>query len=461
MPITPAHRRPDTAKPPSAPTQPAAQDTPTLTGPHSVAAQLPTDSRIGRYTVRKPIGKGGMGCVYLAWDDDLRRAVAVKVMHPTLANEGENRQRFLREARAVAALSHDNVVSIFEVGQSDGLVFYAMPHLAGLSLQQFLHEKGRPPVAAAVRIAREIASGLAAAHAIGLLHRDIKPGNVFLESPRGRAKLLDFGLATSATGDGRLTEPGMVVGTPAYMSPEQARGMTLDARADLFSLGAVMYHLTAGRMPFEGPDSLAILTALAIDTPIPVRQQNPKVPARLERLIDRLLAKKPEGRPDSADEVVAELRAIEREMAGGVTNGLAVPAVIEVVEATEVIEEAEVVEDDTPTRRRRKRKKKAKVRRYVQMGLIGGGIFVGLAALLGVTLLLGKLTADPAKSPSPTTAAAAPTSARVEHTRPWEVVGPDGRPQWQWYDRDGNTRPLPNFWQPGMPMPPEFMPPQR
>ncbi len=461
MPTTP-NRRPFVAATPTDLTQPSALETAESNGPKSDTKILPPDTRVGRYVVRKPLGRGGMGCVYLAWDDDLRRTVAVKVMHPALASESENRQRFLREARAVAALSHDNVISIFEVGQSNGLVFYAMPHLTGTSLAQYLHDKGTPSVAAAVRIAREIASGLASAHAEGLLHRDVKPGNVFLESPKGRVKLLDFGLATSTTGDGKLTETGMVVGTPAYMSPEQARGLPLDARADLFSLGAVLYHLTTGRMPFQGPDTLAILTALAVDTPPPVRDANPRVPLRLESLIDRLLSKKAEERPNTADEVIAELKAVERELAGGGTNGIAMPAPRELADAADAIVVREPVDTDTPppTRRRRKgkRTRKGKAQRQVQMILIGGGVALALGAVLALTLLLTNMNAPPAKGTQPAASPPPPTYAEPPG-RPWSAPGEDGQPRYWANDHTGQARQLPEWWKPGMRLPPEFLPP--
>ncbi len=286
---------------------------------------LPPESRVGRFVIRKLLGRGGMGGVYAAWDDDLRRTVAVKVMHPNLADDGEHRLRFLREARAVASLNHDNVVSVFEVGQAGGLVFFAMPHLNGMTLSRFLTDRGPPPVPVAVRIAREVAAGLAAAHAVGLLHRDIKPANVFLEAPKGRAKLLDFGLVSRAAGDAAITEPGLVVGTPAYMSPEQARGKTLDARADLFSLGAVLYHMIAGRMPFAGENSVAVLAALVGPPPRPVGQLNSQVPPRLERLVERLLSKELTGRPASASVVADELRSIEREFSSPGTKAVIVP----------------------------------------------------------------------------------------------------------------------------------------
>jgi hypothetical protein len=185
-----------------------------------------------------------------------------------------------------------------------------------------------------------------------------------------------------------------------------------------------------------------------VDTPPPVSTVNPKVPKRLERLIDRLLSKDPDGRPATAEEVVAELRAIERELAGGGSMPVPMPA---------VVEEAEVVEAVEPLP---PKAKKAKWQRHMSMALIAGGILVGLGAVLGVTLLLSKFTNDPAKLPSPTSTPASPTTvARGEQTRPWEVMGPDGRPQWHWYDMEGHPRPLPPDWRPGMPPPPGFQPP--
>jgi serine/threonine protein kinase len=302
-----------------------------------------------------------------------------------------------------------------------------------------------------------VASGLAAAHAVGLLHRDVKPGNVFLESPKGRAKLLDFGLVTPTGGDGRLTEPGLVVGTPAYMSPEQARGHPLDPRSDLFSLGAVLYHLLAGRMPFAGPDSMAVLTALAVDTPPPVAGLNPNVPARLVRLLDRLLSKDPNGRPASADEVVAELKAIERELASRDSNAVAVADRT----APVAIEPPTVADTPAPTKRRRSRTRRLKARRSAV------GFWVMIAALMSTALLGGVVLAllfwpqDDSYSDDPET----PTTATEEEEddeparRPWRENGPDGRPRWMGVGQDGQPKPLPNWWMPGTPLPPGFRDP--
>ena len=223
----------------------------------------------------------------------------------------------MREARAAAQLRSDHVVSIFQVGEADNVGFLAMEFLEGTSLEDWL-KQGQPPTFAQVaRIGRQIALGLAAAHERGLIHRDVKPANVWLESAhQGRAKLLDFGLAHSRANDPHLTQSGTIVGTPAYMALEQARGEKIDHRADLFSLGVVLYRLCTGRMPFRGENTTAVLTSLAVDQPRPPREVNPAVPPRLAALIARLLAKDREKRPGSAQEVADELLAIERAAAG-------------------------------------------------------------------------------------------------------------------------------------------------
>jgi eukaryotic-like serine/threonine-protein kinase len=190
-----------------------------------------------------------------------------------------------------------------------------MQLLQGNSLDEYLQKKGPPGIPQIVRVARETAAGLAAAHRIGLIHRDIKPANLWLEAPNGRVKVLDFGLARPVDTDVELTGSGVVVGTPAYMSPEQARGLKVDARSDLFSLGSVLYRLCTGRFPFDGPNAMAVLTALAVDDPRPVRELNPAVPNALADLIHQLLAKQPADRPETADEVVRRLRAIAEELA--------------------------------------------------------------------------------------------------------------------------------------------------
>jgi serine/threonine protein kinase/WD40 repeat protein len=272
--------------------------------------------RLGGYRVRKLLGAGGMGMVYHAEDVQLQRPVALKVMKPEVAKNPTARERFLREARAAAGLRSDHVVTIHQVGEAGAVAFLAMEYLEGLSLDDWLRKGHRPTTAQAARIGRQIALGLAAAHERGLIHRDVKPANVWLDSAhQGRVKLLDFGLARPAADDAHLTQSGTIVGTPAYMAPEQARGEKVDHRADLYSLGVVLYRLTTGRLPFQGDNAIAVLTALMLEEPKPPREVNPALSPRLAALIERLMAKKREQRPATARAVADELAAIEREPA--------------------------------------------------------------------------------------------------------------------------------------------------
>ena len=266
--------------------------------------------RLGDFRVLRVLGRGGMGVVFEAEDPRLGRRVAVKAMLPKVAADPNAKARFLREARAAAAVEHDHVVPIHLIAEEAGVPFLVMPFLKGESLDDRLRRDGRLPIAEVVRIGREVADGLAAAHDRGLVHRDIKPHNLWLEGPRGRVKILDFGLARplKATGASpEITQSGAVIGTPAYMSPEQGRGLPVDFRTDLFSLGAVLYRACTGRTPFTGPDVASILMALAADTPTDPRRLNPKVPGPLAALILRLLEKYPEHRPASAREVASLL----------------------------------------------------------------------------------------------------------------------------------------------------------
>jgi serine/threonine protein kinase/Leucine-rich repeat (LRR) protein len=256
-----------------------------------------------------------MGAVYLAIDESLRRNVALKVMLPKYAADAAASERFRREARAAAAVKHDNVVTVYQVGEDFGIPFIAMEFLSGYPLDEYLKRKGRLTVAQALRVGAETAAGLAAAHSHGLIHRDIKPGNLWLEAPQGRIKILDFGLAKpveEGEPGGELTGTGIVLGTPAFMAPEQARGAAVDHRADLFSLGVVLFQLTTGQRPFDRATQLASMIALATDAAPSVRELNPDVPEALDRLIQMLLAKDPSQRPQTASEVAKMLRALER-----------------------------------------------------------------------------------------------------------------------------------------------------
>ena len=275
--------------------------------PQTDAAVCPV--RIGGFRIVGQLGEGGMGVVYEAIDETLGRRAAVKVLSPAFASNPDYRQRFLREGKAVAAIRSDHVVTIYRAGEEDGLLFLAMEFLEGANLEAWLRSQDGPPDASVVlRVARDILTGLAAAHEQGILHRDIKPVNLWVESRTGRVKLLDFGLTREIEGDDTLTKPGAVLGTPAYMAPEQARGRRLDPRADLFSVGAVLHRMFAGQSPFARPNGPATLVAVATEDPPPLIG----VPRALGQFIARLLAKDPFNRPDDANAALAELAAIKQ-----------------------------------------------------------------------------------------------------------------------------------------------------
>jgi hypothetical protein len=274
--------------------------------------------RLGPYRVLAVLGKGSMGVVLKAEDEMLGRVVALKALLPALTHERTNRERFLTEARAAAAVAHDHVITIFQVGEAQApglgpIPYLAMSLLEGEALEDRLRREDRLSVPEVLRIGRETAEGLAAAHEKGLIHRDIKPANLWLEGKRGRVKILDFGLARPVSGGQDLTQTGVVLGTPAYMAPEQARGERVDARCDLFSLGCVLYQAATGERPFRGEDVFSTLLAIVTEqTPRP-ELVNPDLPPPLAGLILRLLEKDRGRRPASAAEVAETLRAIEAE----------------------------------------------------------------------------------------------------------------------------------------------------
>ena len=282
--------------------------------PNQARPELP---HIGPFQVLAELGRGGMGAVYRARDTRLNREVAVKVLAPELVADATAKLRFLREAGALAAIEHDHIVPIHEINDIDGVAYIVMPLLKGMPLSAALKQNPRPPVAELVRIGREIAEGLAAAHAAGLVHRDIKPGNVWLEAPKRRVKILDFGIArgTAAAPGSRadadaLTARGELLGTPHYMSPEQARSKPVDFRSDLFSLGVVLYQMATGARPFDGEASFDVMTAVVSEHPPAVAEVIPGFPPVLSDLIDRLLAKDPAARPASALAVAEELEQV-------------------------------------------------------------------------------------------------------------------------------------------------------
>jgi hypothetical protein len=262
--------------------------------------------RLERYEVLEEIGRGGMGVVLKAFDPSLHRVVAIKVLAPQLATSGVARKRFLREARAAAAVTHDHIVTIHAVDEANGLPYLVMQYVAGRSLQDRIDKEGPLETDEVLRIGMQTAAGLAAAHAHGIVHRDIKPANILLEEGVPRIKITDFGLAR-AMDDASLTQSGFVAGSPLYMAPEQARGETLDHRADLFSLGSVLYTLCTGRPPFRAHNTLAVLRRVSEDTPRPIKETNPEVPDWLASVVEKLMDKDPAARYGSAAEVVEVL----------------------------------------------------------------------------------------------------------------------------------------------------------
>ena len=267
--------------------------------------------RLGKYRILKILGAGGMGVVYQAEDPQLKRTVAIKAMLPTFSKSASAGKRFLREAQALAAVEHDHIVRIYQVDEDRGVPFLAMEFLKGAHLEDRLTRGPELRLTEIVRIGREVAEALGAAHAAELIHRDIKPRNIWLEARRDRVKVFDFGLARPAYADSSLTQLGAIIGTPGYMAPEQGRGEVVDARCDLFSLGIVLYRLVTGHPPFQGDDNVAKLLAVAAHNPPPPISINRAVPMALSDLVMKLLEKDPANRSASADEVVQALQELE------------------------------------------------------------------------------------------------------------------------------------------------------
>jgi formylglycine-generating enzyme required for sulfatase activity len=262
--------------------------------------------RLGHYEILEIVGSGGMGIVLKAFDERLQRIVAIKAMNPALAASGTGRQRFVREAQAAAAVNHDNVVDIYAVEEAGLVPYLVMEYIAGISLEQKLKQQGCLAVKEILRIGLQTADGLAAAHRQGLVHRDVKPANILLENGVERVKITDFGLARAAD-DVSVTQTGVIAGTPAYMSPEQARGEGVDHRSDLFSLGSVLYSLCTGEAPFRCSTSLGMLKQVCEEAPHPIRDLNAEIPDWLCAVVDKLHAKLPAERFQSAAELAETL----------------------------------------------------------------------------------------------------------------------------------------------------------
>ena len=271
--------------------------------------------RFAGYRILGLLGSGGMGLVYEAEDPVLRRRVALKVLRPEIAGLVV-RARFLREAQMAASLKDDHVVTIYQVGEEGGRPYLVMERLHGESLEDKLKRERWLPISEALRIAVQIAKGLRAAHSVGLVHRDIKPANIWLEhrpdrQEPPRVKILDFGLAKPLLDQSGLTQEGFMVGTPAYIAPEQLEGRPIDPRSDLYALGIVMYRMIAGVPPFEAPSIPKLMAAILEANPAPVSSIRLRVPRPVEELLGDLMAKDPSRRPPNAAAVIERIRAIE------------------------------------------------------------------------------------------------------------------------------------------------------
>jgi serine/threonine-protein kinase len=263
---------------------------------------------IGRYEILDEIGQGAMGTVYRARDPMIERVVAIKTVSiALLQQEGTDAEaRFLREAQSAGRLSHPNIVTIYDVGEADGLAYIAMEYLSGKTLRDIMNQ-GPMPLDLVFDTITQMAEALAFAHEHGVIHRDIKPANVVITRQRGRIKLTDFGIAHLVNSN--HTQTGQMLGSPRYMSPEQAMGRTVDGRSDIFSLGAVLYEMLTGQYAFDGESLPSIIYRVISETPVPVEVIRPKIPAEFTSLLARMLSKEPQDRPD-ASELVNALHAM-------------------------------------------------------------------------------------------------------------------------------------------------------
>ncbi len=269
-----------------------------------------TGRELGDYRILRKLGSGGMAEVYLAEQRSLKRQVALKVLNRDLATDANYVERFQNEARAAASLVHPNIVQIYEVGQAEGIHFIAQEYVAGQSLGQLLERSGAFQPAMVLDVLRQVVSALCKATELAIVHRDIKPDNILL-SKSGEVKVADFGLARIQNTDTKtLTQVGVAMGTPLYMSPEQVEGKPVDARSDLYSLGVSCYHLLAGVPPHTGETALAIAVQHLHNTPEPLENARPDLPSALARIVHKMLAKKPAARPASPSDLLVELREL-------------------------------------------------------------------------------------------------------------------------------------------------------
>ncbi len=284
---------------------------------------------LGHYRIEGKLGEGGMGLVYRAFDTHLDRPVAIKILRADATTSLERKRRFAQEAKAASALNHPNIIHIYDISSSGDTDFIVMEFVAGKTLQQLIGKNGLP-LRDTLKYSIQIADALTRAHSAGIVHRDLKPANIIVAED-GRVKLLDFGLAklTEKTVDSEAatatmtaeedlqTEEGSIVGTVAYMSPEQAEGKKVDARSDIFSFGSVLYEMVTGRRPFEGATRISTLSAILHGEPQPLGDLVPDLPAELEKIISRCLRKDPERRAQHADDIKLALEELREDSASG------------------------------------------------------------------------------------------------------------------------------------------------
>jgi serine/threonine-protein kinase len=277
-----------------------------------MAEELPdspdlSNQRVAGYRIIHRLGRGGMADVYLAFQENLHRHVALKVLRRDFVDSADHQQRFLQEARHAAALVHPNIVQVFDIGQANGIHYIAQEYIPGNTLGAFIEKQKCLGLRESLSILIQAASALHRAAQEGVVHRDIKPENILLTS-EGVAKVADFGLARARSSENHLTAVGVAMGTPLYMSPEQIQGTAVDQRSDLYSLGVTAYHMLAGSPPFTGETPLALAMQHLQNPPPSLRQKRPGLPDALYELIDRLLAKQPADRPADAASVLRSLR---------------------------------------------------------------------------------------------------------------------------------------------------------
>jgi tRNA A-37 threonylcarbamoyl transferase component Bud32/HAMP domain-containing protein len=270
--------------------------------------------KLGRYRIEARIGEGAMADVFRAHDPDIGRVVAIKALKPDYRRDPELGARFLREARAAGALNHPNIATIYDVGEADGVPYIAMELIEGRPLDTVLQAQGRMPFERVLALGAQLSAALAYAHSLGIVHRDVKPSNILLSSDGKTAKLLDFGVARIGESDGQLarTQAGQMIGTPRYMSPEQALGLPVDPRSDLFSLGAVLYEMVTGKTAFDATGLATLALQIAQEKVAPIERSAADCPPGLRQIIDKLLAKKPDQRFADGAQL---LQALDRESA--------------------------------------------------------------------------------------------------------------------------------------------------